>query len=65
MSAGRDAAIDRRLSGYAARFVSECDGPATAANLVRVLGRDVRAREFPAVRRHVALRRERMNLVPA
>ena len=61
MSAGRDAAIDRRLSGYAARFVNECDGPATAANLTRVLAscvRPPRPGEFPRIRRHVTRWRE-------
>ena len=61
MSAGRDAAIDRRNSGYAARFVNECDGPATAANLTRVLASCVirpRAADYPQIRRHVARWRE-------
>ena len=61
MSAGRAAALDRRMSGYAAKFVSDSEAEPTAANLERVLAscvRPPRAEEFPAIRRHVAKWRE-------
>jgi hypothetical protein len=61
VSAGRAAALDRRNSGYAARFVNECEGEPTAANLTRVLARCVRpprAEDYPAIRRHVGKFRE-------
>ena len=61
MSAGRAAAVDRLMSGYAAHFVNDCGSEPTAANLARVLAscvRPPRAEEYPAIRRHVAKWRE-------
>jgi len=61
VSAGRAAAADRLMSGYAAHFVNDCEGPATAANLTRVLAscvRPPRAGDYPAIRRHVERFRE-------
>ncbi len=61
MSAGRAAAVDRLMSGYAAHFVNDSESEPTAANLARVLAscvRPPRAEDYPAIRRHVGKWRE-------
>ena len=50
-------ALDRRNSGYAAKYVNDSDQEPTDANLKRVLARCVRAprpEDYPAIRHHVA-----------
>ena len=59
--AALDTALERRKSGYAAKFVNDCDEPPTDVNLARVLSACVRAphpEDYHDIRRYVRVWRQ-------